>query len=943
MKQSEHPRSFLDTRPRLLTGLWVGIVNLTILAVGLAGSGSQEIPDPVDYDRQIRPILSDRCYRCHGPDGAARKAGLRLDTRSGALAMRDEGAAIVEGSPGESLVLMRLRYEDVDDRMPPAYSNLHVSPEEIELIERWISEGAPFDRHWAFVAPDPPPLPEVSAVEWPRTDIDRFILSRLEKEGLSPAPEGDRTTLARRSSFQLTGLAPDLGLLDQFLADEADDAWEKWVAALLASPRFGERMASVWLDVARYADSYGYQSDVHRPMWQWRDWVIDTFNSNLPFDQFVTWQLAGDLLDDPTPQQRLATAFNRLHRQTNEGGSVEEEYRIEYVVDRTQTFSTAFLGLTFECAHCHDHKFDPISQREFYSLSAFFSNIDESGLYSHFTSAVPTPALTLHREGDEEKGARLEEEIRLAEEELTRLETSRREAFDRWRDEEEPVSSLLTDAVARFSFDTIVAGKSGNSVDADHPAAVPAAVKPVPGAVGNAILLTGDDAVTLPGVGAFTRADPFSFSFWLKAPEAMERAVVLHRSRAWTDAASQGYQVLIEDGCISAALIHFWPGDALAVQVKEPLEPGRWTHVVVTYDGSSRARGLSIWIDGKRAQLDIIRDHLKGGITGGGPYFAIGERFRDRGFRGGAFDELVIVDRVLSRLEIEELHRQIAPIVSDWAVAISNNDPVGITSRIVASADSLIEDLDVGVAISHTWVRELSISLTSPGGTGITLKKATPEVNTDIDNVDVIFDDEGLPYDEAKLPLSLRIQPQGPGTLSDFNGESIAGSWELSVIDGSGVDTGVLESWSLRPTFPAQETVEDVDEPRFQWWLSARDEVSRKKLEGLSAKRKAFNRHLDGIPKIMAMEEMPGRRKTYLLERGRYDRPKGEVEAGVPEILGPLAEREPRNRLGLARWLFEKDHPLAARVAVNRLWQMVFGRGLVARPGAAPDPSGAPR
>lgn len=905
---------------------------LLLLTTLLAEAGYGEDVEPVDYDRQIRPILSDRCYRCHGPDANARKANLRLDTRDGALTTTEDGQVIVEGKPRQSLLIERVLEEDDEDRMPPPGSKLHLSAEEIGLIERWIAEGAPFDRHWSFDPPESAAIPDVSEKTWSTEPIDRFVLERLVEEGFAPAPEADRTTLARRASFLLTGLPPDLDRLDRFLADESADAWPRWIDALLDSPRYGERMASDWLDLARYADSYGYQSDVHRPMWQWRDWVIDAFNSNLSFDRFVTWQLAGDLLEDPTPQQRLATAFNRLHRQTNEGGSVEEEYRLEYVADRTQTFATAFLGLTLECARCHDHKFDPITQREFYSLSGFFSNIDESGLYSHFTSAVPTPSLALEREGDGEKEAALKEKITAAELAVSELPEKRADAFSRWRETRSGAPPIPGDLAARFTFDQVAGGSSKNAIDPAHPAKVPGAVKSVPGTLGNALLLTGDDAVTLSGAGAFTRADPFSFAFWIKPPEVMERAVILHRSRAWTDAGSQGYQILIEDGRLSAALIHFWPGDALAVETRSQLIPQRWTHVVVTYDGSSRARGLEISIDGNLAEIDIIRDHLTGSITGGGPYFAIGERFRDRGFKGGEFDELVIANRVLSPLEIDAIFQQAPPMSSTDSIAIPNLDQTGITSRISVDEELRIEDLDVGVTISHTWIRELSISLTSPEGTEVTLKRATPELNTDIDHIDVIFDDEGSVFDESKLPLSGRLVPQGPGALSDFDNEFGDGSWALKVVDGSGVDTGTLQQWTLMPTFRRGSKWGPESEAYFQWWLSTQDEVALQKRVELKEARKALNRHRDGIPRIMAMEELPRRRKTHLLHRGRYDQPREEVSTGVPGVLGlPLDEVDP-DRLDLANWLFDRDNPLSARVAVNRLWQIAFGVGLVATP-----------
>ena len=350
----------------------------------------------VDFNFQVRPILSDKCFKCHGPDRGNRKAGLRLDTREGAFGETESGArALVPGNLEDSELYQRITAEDEIERMPPKSLGRTLSPEEIDVLKRWIEQGAEWKAHWAFRPPVAAPTPDVKDAAWPRNPIDRFVLARLEAEHRRPAPEADKERLIRRVTFDLTGLPPTLAEIDAFLADRGPGAYERLVNRLLASPRFGERMAVDWLDLARYADTYGYQADVYRAMWPWRDWVIRAFNDNLPYDRFITWQLAGDLLPAPTRDQVLATAFNRHHRQTNEGGSIEEEFRVEYVADRTNTFATAFLGLTLECARCHSHKYDPITQKEYYQFFSFFASIDESGLYSHFTDAVPTPTLLL--------------------------------------------------------------------------------------------------------------------------------------------------------------------------------------------------------------------------------------------------------------------------------------------------------------------------------------------------------------------------------------------------------------------------------------------------------------------------------------------------------------------------------------------------------------------
>src|SRR4051794_25406100 len=350
-----------------------------LLIIALVSLSAAPLPaaEKLQFNRDIRPILSDRCFKCHGPDKGSRKSGLRLDLAEEAYAERKKSGkhAIVPGKPEASLVCAKVFSTDPEDLMPPPESNLALTAPEKEKLRRWISEGAQYQPHWAFIPlPDSVPVPAVKNRKWPRKELDQFVLARLEQAGLKPSPEADRTRWLRRVSYDLTGLPPQPAQVDAFLADKSVSAFEVVVDRLLASPSYGERMAVPWLDGARYADSYGYQSDQLCPTWPYRDWVADAFNRNLSYDRFLTEQLAGDLLPHPTGQQRLATAFNRLHRQTNEGGSIEEEFRTEYASDRVHTFSTATLALTFECAHCHDHKYDPITQRDYYSLFAFFNS-----------------------------------------------------------------------------------------------------------------------------------------------------------------------------------------------------------------------------------------------------------------------------------------------------------------------------------------------------------------------------------------------------------------------------------------------------------------------------------------------------------------------------------------------------------------------------------------
>ena len=350
------------------------------LAWILIAAGGPLAAAPVDFNRDIRPLLSDRCFACHGPDHEDRQAGLRLDLRDAALGPLDSGStAIVPGKPEASAVVARITSTDPDGVMPPPRIGKPLAPAEVDLLRRWIAAGAEYRGHFAFARVERPIPPAVREKAWPRTPIDRFILARLEAEGQAPNPEADRGTLVRRLTLDLLGVPPTPEEVDAFVADAAPEAYEKLVERLLADPRFGERMALEWLDAARYADSHGFQDDSSRDNWPWRDWVVNAFNRNLPFDQFTVHQLAGDMLPNRTHDQVVATGFNRNHRLNGEGGIIDEEWRVETVIDRVETTGQTWLGLSVGCARCHDHKYDPLTQKEFYGLFAIFNNVPESG------------------------------------------------------------------------------------------------------------------------------------------------------------------------------------------------------------------------------------------------------------------------------------------------------------------------------------------------------------------------------------------------------------------------------------------------------------------------------------------------------------------------------------------------------------------------------------
>jgi len=342
-------------------------LTLTLLSPALYGA--------VEFNRDVRPILADKCYNCHATDAAAKKIPLRLDSEAAAKADLGGRRAIVEGDPGASQMIRRITSENKAQRMPPVYSGLKLTAAEIETLRQWVAEGAKWQKHWSFIPPVRPPLPAVKNAAWPRNPIDAFVLQKLERERLQPSPEAGRETLLRRVSLDLTGLPPTLAEMDAFLNDKSADAYPKAVDRLLASPRYGERMAERWLDAARYADTNGYQYDAERFMWRWRDWVIESFNRNQPFDQFTLEQIAGDMLPGATLEQKIATGFNRNHRANTEDGIIPEEYAVEYVVDRVETTSTVFMGVTLGCARCHNHKYDPFTQKEFYQVFSYFNNV----------------------------------------------------------------------------------------------------------------------------------------------------------------------------------------------------------------------------------------------------------------------------------------------------------------------------------------------------------------------------------------------------------------------------------------------------------------------------------------------------------------------------------------------------------------------------------------
>ena len=560
----------------------------------------------VEFNRDIRPILSDKCYACHGPDKANRKTNFHFDTEEGAfIPLASGGVAIVRGDAAKSPLYQRVASQDEAVRMPPAYMGRDkLSDHEIRLLQRWIDQGAKWEKHWSLIPPKRPELPEVKHKDWPQNPIDYFVLARLEKEGLAPSPEADRVTLIRRVTLDLTGLPPTPAEVHAFLSDKSPNAYEKVVDRLLRSPRYGERMAVPWLNAARYADTNGYQTDGEREMWRWRDWVIEAYNRNMPFDQFTIEQLAGDMLPNPTLDQKIATGFNRNHRGNGEGGIIPEEFAVEYVVDRVSTTSTVWLGLTVGCARCHDHKYDPIKQKEFYQLFSMFNNVPERGRAAKFGNSPPMIKAPTREQQLEL--ARLNGEQAAAEKRFAMLEPAIAEGQGRWE------NSLRKGAPVEWSFTGGLTAEyplHGDLLKSPHDAKETKSTSGIlrdgepsfgPGVAGKAAVFDGKRFIEAGDVGHFGFNDRFSCGAWVNADP--QGGTIVSRMDDTED--SKGYSLTLDQGKVHVNFSARWLDDALRVETESSVAAG-WHHVMFTYDGSKVADGVKIYVDGQSQKLKV--------------------------------------------------------------------------------------------------------------------------------------------------------------------------------------------------------------------------------------------------------------------------------------------------------------------------------------------------
>ena len=765
---------------------------LTLLTFATTATAAP--PATIEYNRDIRPILNENCFACHGADSASRKADLRLDRRDDAIAAE----AFVPGDTDNSELLERIRTADPDEIMPPPSSKKTLTAAQKEMLTRWIASGADYQPHWSFLVPKRPAPPAVKNEGWVRNPIDRFILAALEAKGLTPAPEADRRTLVRRLSLDLTGLPPSPELVDAFLADQAPDAYEKLVDRLIASDRWGEHRARYWLDAARYADTHGIHIDNYREIWAYRDWVINAFNRNMPFDKFTIEQLAGDLLPNRTLDQQIASGFNRCNITTSEGGAIAEEYLVLYDRDRTETTSAVWMGLTTGCAVCHDHKFDPISQKEFYSLAAFFNNTTQAAMDGNIKDTPPI--VPVPRVEDRERWQALLKEVDTAKQALdARRKAARDESVKELASARPELAAETVPAdglrlLAPLSEGTgtavgLTTRGSWRQVDLGKAAAW------VPGHVSEKALVVkpGVD-LTIPEAGDFDTNQAFSYGAWIKLPKAaaVKTGALFARMDEGND--HRGWDLWIENGRIATHIIHKWEDDALKVIAKEPLKADEWHHVFVTYDGKSKASGVAIYFDGKPQPVEIAVDKLKGSIR--------------------------------------------------------TKTPLALARR------------SVGSNVNNLVIQDLRIYA------------------------------QALPAEQVTALA-----------------QSTRAGWIASR--------------------PAAKRSEAETNELFDWWLNTNDTAFRT-LATKSAtleREQAEIRARGTLTHVMQEKnEMP---QAYILYRGEYDKRRDAVKPATPAVLPAWPEELPRNRLGLAQWLLRADHPLTARVTVNRFWQEVFGTGIV--------------
>jgi mono/diheme cytochrome c family protein len=750
----------------------------------------------VEYNRDIRPIFAENCFACHGPDSAARKGDLRIDRRDDAV----KSGAITPGNLNESKLIDRICSEDADEVMPPPKTLKKLTAAQKETLKRWIASGAEYQAHWSFIAPVRPAAPkfdEPKAKAWIKNPIDAFIYAKLKAAGLEPAPEADRRTLARRLSLDLTGLPPEPADVEAFANDQSPDWYEKYVDRLMAMPQWGEHRGRYWLDAARYGDTHGIHIDNFREIWAYRDWVIKAFNKNQPFDQFTIEQLAGDLLPNPTLDQKIATGFNRCNITTSEGGAINEEYLVLYARDRTETVNQVWMGLTAGCAVCHDHKFDPISQRDFYSMSAFFNNTTQAAMDGNVQNTPPI--IPVPRAEDRPRLAALTKDIAAAQAKLDSRKVSAKADYDTWLKAAKPVDFKNHLSSAGLVFHAPLGEGKGNEAKVQvggkertlkfkngYDWSVERKDKQ------KAFVIRSGDTIEFKDVGDFDRTQPFAISTWVQLTKRNTNGAIVGRMDE--AAGFRGWDLWVQNDRIGMHVINTYPQDAVKVVSKNPLPTAKWIHVTAAYDGTGKSGGIKIYYDGEAQPTNVEADTLKSTTRTTVP-LKIGQRNTTARVNGVAIQDLRIYDRPITAIDAKQL-------------------------------------------------------------------------------------------------------------------------------------AGSQRTFEILAKAAAKRTPAEAEE-LFTWWLVSRDKPYQ---EASAAVRKLQDEETAikarGTIAHIAVEK-PTPPEAFILYRGDYDKRRDKVGPLTPKALPAFSGDQPKNRLGFARWLLRPDHPLTARVTVNRFWQEVFGTGLV--------------
>lgn len=635
----------------------------------------ERLPKEIDFNQHVKPILSDKCFLCHGPDKAKISAGLQLHTPELAYKESENNPgkySIVPGNASKSLLVDRILSDDPEIVMPEPESHLILTSYEKAMLVRWVEEGAEYKDHWAFLAPVKQNLPKVKLQDKVLNPIDNFVLAKLEVEKLEPSPNADKEILLRRLSFDLTGLPPTLDEISDFVSDTSEHAYEKQVDRLLASPHFAEQLTLDWMDLARYADTHGYTVDRYRDVSPYRDWVIKAFDNNMPYDEFIRWQMAGDLMKNPTDEHILATTFNRLHPQNAEGGIIDEEFRSEYVSDRTNVVSEGFLGLTMACAKCHDHKYDPISQKNYYEMYSFFNNIQESGQIS-FDWSMPAPTLLLPEKEQRQFLDYVENLIDENQERTFQIAQTETEKAQEWVAKEgykTLVETAPTNKVlAHFNFNK---GTLTNSLPPfqvgkmERQGAINQSANFSEGYTGSGLKMDGDAWLNLGKTGIFQRHQPFSIGIRVFIPNALENGVIFHKGVGAKLYNFRGYHLAIRDNKLEAVLAHQHPGNAIVTYALKDIPKDKWVQLTLTYDGSSTADGLHMYQNGNQLATKIEIDNLYKDIVFNrnahgmkdvpdDPGLQIGARWRGKGIGGATVDDILVFGKELTPLEVMQI------------------------------------------------------------------------------------------------------------------------------------------------------------------------------------------------------------------------------------------------------------------------------------------------